>query len=548
MRTMTKLSRRGLLAAAPALRQAPRLSLPEPHRKLATAPQRIFFQHDSANFEPPDMYGMEIGKWLRQRFGFMDEPGNQIDTYCLDISNEGILPYASRILPRWQQPGLQKWWDQGIDFIERIVTGCHQRKIRCFWNHRMSEVERGVGGFRIGGGVDLENWNPLKRAHPDWVIPTWWWQGHWNLAAPGLREFKLSVLEELVRRYDLDGLQLDFARHVPVLPPGSQWEYRDEATQFVAMVRRMLLRRGEERGRPFLLGVRVPQNLKGCRIDGFDVQQWVDRGLIDILALGSRSVDVDIASFRDLTRRSHVRLQPSLDDWHATDGYRNPPIEFFRGVFGNWWRQGAHSVATMNWASASPVMSKEAGALASPVSHGEAIHEIGSLETTKGSRFYVVERRGGYPFAEGYFNRNDDAPLPAALANSGGAAIVRLPVWEDLRRWPRDLVLRVVFHQMGPGDAVEVAWNGAPLVERRRDRDWRDGQILSPEPQPVSGGHNFLRKASKQELTMVEYAVAPPGMRVGGNTASLRVAKRGPFRPTEAIRVEKVELHVDETA
>jgi hypothetical protein len=95
---------------------------------------------------------------------------------------------------------------------------------------------------------------------------------------------------------------------------------------------------------------------------------------------------------------------------------------------------------------------------------------------------------------------------------------------------------------------VEVAWNGVPLVERRRDRDWRDGQLFSPEPQPVSGGHNFLRKAGKQELTMVEFAVAPRGMRVGDNTASLRVARRGPFRPTETIQVEKVELHVNETA
>ncbi len=55
---MTNLSRRSLLAAAPALSQAQRLRLPEAHLKMATAPQRIFFQHDSANFEPPEMYGI----------------------------------------------------------------------------------------------------------------------------------------------------------------------------------------------------------------------------------------------------------------------------------------------------------------------------------------------------------------------------------------------------------------------------------------------------------------------------------------------------------
>ena len=70
---------------------------------------------------------------------------------------------------------------------------------------------------------------------------------------------------------DRNGFQLDFASHVPCLPVGRQWELRHHVTEFVRMVREMTLEVAGQRGRPFLLAARVPRSLKGCRIDGLDV-------------------------------------------------------------------------------------------------------------------------------------------------------------------------------------------------------------------------------------------------------------------------------------
>ena len=64
----------------------------------------------------------------------------------------------------------------------------------------------------------------------------------WNLAAEGLREYQVAILRELMTRYDLDGVQIDFSRHVPCLPAGRQWELREHVTGFMRMVRGMLLR------------------------------------------------------------------------------------------------------------------------------------------------------------------------------------------------------------------------------------------------------------------------------------------------------------------
>ena len=37
------------------------------------------------------------------------------------------------------------------------------------------------------------------------------------------------------------------------------------------------------------------------------------------------------------------------------------PIEFLRGVFSNWWDQGADNIVTFNWSYASPEATKKVG-------------------------------------------------------------------------------------------------------------------------------------------------------------------------------------------
>ena len=159
------------------------------------------------------------------------------------------------------------------------------QNVETFWNQRISEVDGlGIDGFGL-------KWkNPLKVEHPEWVIKTWWWQGLWNLARSELREYYLKILREIAEKYDFDGMQLDFARHTPCLPVGRQWELRGHVTEFIRMVRLMILDVEEKRGRPFLLATRVPENLDGCRIDGFDVEVWAKQNLVDMFVNSSSSL------------------------------------------------------------------------------------------------------------------------------------------------------------------------------------------------------------------------------------------------------------------
>ncbi|MBN1346327.1 MAG: family 10 glycosylhydrolase [Phycisphaerae bacterium] len=517
----------------------PAMALSRQHCDAVNRRRRIVVQYDAH-----DQLGADFDQWIAYRFDYVDEPGSQIDSLWWDIGALGYAVYPSKVLEPLTHPGLDKWRAQGIDWVERLVAETHRRKLEAFWNHRISEVELNP---KTGQGGAWDGWtHPLKQTHPDWVIKTWWKQGLWNLADPGVRRYKLEVLREIAERYPLDGIQVDFARHIPCLPPGRQWELRDGVTELLRMVREMLLEVEKKRGGPFLLAARIPRNLKGCHADGFDIETWARHDLVDILTLGSRTMDVDVEDFRRATAGHNIKLQPCFDDHHTSDAYQYPPIELFRGVFANWWQQGADSVYTFNWSNASPELCKQIGAIPGPESQRQAYHEVGSPETLRlKNKIFPVDRRGGYPWAEGYFNRNDDAQLPVKLAVGGGPAKLRVRIGDPLRALAgsiEQVTLRLVLFGASDGDEIEARLNGETLPVALRDPTWKDRLIFSPKPQPASGGADRIKVNPKQKLLRLEYRVDPRQCHLGENQVSLRLRKLS--SGAVSVAVEKLEVHV----
>lgn len=528
------------------------MNLSGAHADAVNRRRRIFVQYDAHG-----QLGAPFDEWLEFRFAYFDQPSSQVDTVCWDIGAGSWAMYPSEVLPRLEHPGIRLWSEQGIDWVAELLRATHSRGLEAFWNHRVSEVDLApTEELEPGMRLMMDDMNPVKREHPDWVIKTWWWQGLWNYACPELREYQLSILRELAGKYDLDGFQLDFARHVPCLPPGRQWELRGEVTEFVRMVRQMLRDSAHQRGRPYLLAARIPETLEGCRADGFDVETWARDGLVDILTLGSRSMDVDIEGFSRAMAGCNVKLQPCFDDHHATDGYRFQSIEFLRGVFGNWWARGAHSVATFNWANASPEMCQEyivnrwmRGEFNEGEHHaqGQAYLEVGSPRTLAGKdKVFAVERRGGYPWAEGYFNHNACSPLPLLLRNDGAAALLDLHICDpvrDLADTVEALILRAVIFGAREGDQFGAKLNGVELETAAVDHNWKDPQIFSPAPQPASGGTGRYPVNPAQKLLRVDFRVPPGACNLSRNRAEVRIASRIPYCAQE-IALEKLEIHL----
>lgn len=509
--------------------------LSDQHLQAVDHRRRIVVQYDAYN-----TLDIDFETWIKFRFAYVDEPNSQIDSIWWDINPMGPAIYPGPP----NNPQLESWQKLGIDWVGRIIDETRKRGLEVFWSHRISEVDIHPSGR---GAAWKESAHPFKQSHPGWVLETWWPHGLWNYAVPEVRQFKVDVLRQIAETYNLNGFQLDFARHIPCLPPGRQWELRHHVTQFVRMVRTMLLDVAQQRGQPILLAARVPRNLDGCRIDGFDITAWAQQNLVDILTLGTRSINVDIAGYREATAGSHIKLQPCHDDHHATDAYQYPPIAFFRGVFANWWQQGADSVVTFNWHNAPPEICSRVGTQPGPPSHQQAYHEVGNPDTLLNKdKIFVVERRGGYPWAEGYFNRNDTASLPAKLNVDGAPVSLTIRISDDLPSCTENLkkvTLRIILFAALSDDKFEVNLSGTALQEVARDPNWKDRQIFSPQPQPASGGADRHKVNPNQKLLRLDFAVDPQTCNAGLNPIEIRLVRQAP--ETNDVVLEKLEVHVN---
>ena len=87
--------------------------------------------------------------------------------------------------------------------------------------------------------------------------------------------------------------------------------------------------------------------------------------------------------------------------------------------------------------------------------------------------------------------------------------------------------------------------NGIVLPVLNRDKEWKDPQIFSPWPQPISGGRGDYFTNPKQKLLRLDYSVDPALCQLGENQIEVRIQKRAPYRPGQDIDLEKLELHVE---
>jgi hypothetical protein len=131
---------------------------------------------------------------------------------------------------------------------------------------------------------------PFLVDHPDGRLGTEPYRGRGALdfGREEVRDYTFRLIEEAVRRYDSDGLELDFNRFPAFFKGGTTDERVSQMNSLVARIRAMLDQVGSERGRRLILAVRVPSNFgrtpptpETARKIGCDVPAWVQRGWFD---------------------------------------------------------------------------------------------------------------------------------------------------------------------------------------------------------------------------------------------------------------------------
>lgn len=247
---------------------------------------------------------------------------------------------------------------RGTDPLLAVTGFAHKNDIEAFWSFRMNDTHD------VAHRPDKPYFlfPEFKEQHPEWLIGNWkdrTQHGRWssvNYAIPEIRDLAYRFVEEVCQNYDVDGVEMDFFRHLTYFKSSAfggiaSAEECEMMTGLLRRIRTMSEAEGMKRGRPILLAVRVPDDADYCRDLGLDVEQWMKEGLIDMLIttgyfrLHSWQHSVEWA------HRHGVSIYPALTDPRVKGGdgpYQRSSADAYRGRAARAWAAGADGMYCFN--------------------------------------------------------------------------------------------------------------------------------------------------------------------------------------------------------
>lgn len=266
---------------------------------------------------------------------------NGVDIYAQAVYAQGWSLYFRS--PRFEydaRPQHQRFvpmMDAGIMPLDVLIEQTHKRGMQFFAKFRMSD---GHGHGKQGARFLLDN--------PQWLLKEF--PGRPDYSFEPIRNHVFDFADEVVSRFDVDGLMFNFIRWLHCFPRDIAQQRQPVMTRLIQRVREMLDRRGSQKGKKLSFAVMVPQTLKECRALGYDVPRWVRQGLIDYLCpcdYKYADFNAPYDEFAELTRSSQCRLFPSVIPLANSPLLLRP--ENYRALAQNFYGQGADGVCAFNF-------------------------------------------------------------------------------------------------------------------------------------------------------------------------------------------------------
>ena len=324
---------------------------------------------------------------------------------------------------------------QGTDPLRLMIDHCRRKGREIIWSMRMNDTH----DTPHTPANPHYYFSQFKKDHPEYLFgtpsnpPKF---GSWtavDFAEPEVRDFLFRIFEEICQNFDVDGLEMDFFRHLVLFrtvangSPASA-EEREMMTEWVRRVRAMTEVEGMRRGKPILLTARVPDSVGYCMGMGLDIEQWMTEGLIDFLVAGG---DFQLNRWEystDLGKRYNIPVYADLDPSVRYDlgrRFDRNSVEAYRGRAMEAWHAGAAGTYLFN--------------LFNP--RHPVWWAIGDPEEMQGKdKYYFVNvtGRSGYlrscralPGGDGFDNLPKLHPVTPARLAPGATLEADLPVAED---------------------------------------------------------------------------------------------------------------------
>jgi len=296
-----------------------------------------------------------------------DLVGTQVDTisYCTWCSGFGYFTHntklgsvfiETRVAGAPDKIGFSKntvgaFLEQGTDPLKIMVDFCKQNNIEIWWSMRMNDTHDRYHKLWKAS----YHYSPFKKNHPDWIIhPENPKVTAVNYAVPEVRDMALAFIREVCDNYDIDGIDLDFYRHLLYFPCNAEGkdagqEECDMMTDLMRRVRLMTEEVGLKRGRPILVSVRVPDSVGYCKAKGFDIVRWLEEGLIDTMEVSGYVRLNPWKTSAELAHRYDVPVYACLSESRMKQRGPRRSNACYRGRALNAWDAGMDGIYMFNF-------------------------------------------------------------------------------------------------------------------------------------------------------------------------------------------------------
>ena len=438
--------------------------------------------------------------WIKNIFEPVEDSHVDAVFWC-DGSGGNTAKYDSEVLERWGErvgepdPHLTEMIAEGNDPPLVVVREGHKRGLDVFYSLRINDIHDNFDSC-------AQELATFKIEHPEWTIG----EGHpygyktaLQFKFQEVRDIKFATIEELFKKYDFDGLEIDFMRCSTYAIPGTESENAHFLTQFLRRVREHLNKRAVERGRPIALAVRVDENLNACALDGFDVDTWIKQGLIDILAAGAGAGDIAVEEFKELASGTNVLIYPCLEAFGSWSTYRPRPTELRRATALNYWHQGADGIYTFNWF---PHLTGKGG-------ERDLFREIGDPEAMQSKPLIFGAEHHLTRVVRDYPHNWLHGVLPAELSN---VQILNVPIMvgKDFTKSPQPTRMELVVHcsELSDDDEFKILLNHKQLLPERRSASLVNVPLNANQLKLGRNEVSFLAFTGEMTIDSVEIHVA----------------------------------------
>ena len=341
----------------------------------------------------------------------------------------------------------------------------------------------------------------------------WHADGALDFAFPEVRQYKIDLIKEQCEMYDIDGFELDFLRFLVYFKDGKGRENKDLMTDFVSKVHDIIKDISAERKKKVLLSVRIPPRMSLCLDKGFDVQKWVDDGLIDFITVSAHWQDdpnLPVAEFKKSLNRD-IPVYASMD----CGQYKNYEFRthgIYRGTAAHHLGQGADGLYLFNFFfkdyfenNYQPVPA-QGDQVFNRIRTPQLINDLANLDSLAG-------KNKVYTFCDGVneYGYIHETPLPMEImAQENGSLNIFISEKEIDKYENAVLFLRLV----GLND-INVNINTIPIhkspndkaEQYGRDLNLSDGEYVLPffiEPGILKNGNNIVTITPKKENLLVK--------------------------------------------